>query len=47
MLTQHCLTSVHIGFFSVGIGFSCVRLCQEFFFGLESYFLNKNMFVVF
>ena len=27
--------------------FSCVRLCQEFFFSCESYFLNKNMFVVF
>ena len=32
VLTQHCLTSVHIGFLCVGTGFSCVRLCQEFFF---------------
>ena len=27
-----CLISVHIGFLCVGTGFSCVRLCQEFFF---------------
>ena len=46
MYIQHCVIGVHIGGFCVfGTGFSCVRLCQEFFFSLESYFLNKNMFM--